>query len=363
MRKKSPTSSGRIFKESGLRLKFRRRREASLPPASDARQMALVEEILENAETVHEDAFLAFTGDKRFIFSDSGESFLMFGVRGRAWIALGSPVGRIDEAEELEAKFISMSRHGRAWPSFYAVDRLGADRLNRHGFVSEKVGERAIIDLTQFSISGKGKKDLRNARNQAVKAGCTFNVIPRETNEDIINQLKPVSDAWLGMRGGIEKQFSLGRFDPAYLRRFHLAIAYRDELPVAFANIWTHRNLVTLDLMRFRDEDPGGGMDYLFTEIALWAQAQGFREFDLGLAPLAGLKEQEHPSTVARLGAYIYARGGRFYGFEGLRAFKNKFDPIWEPAFICAYNRWRIAASAIAVASLTGGGIRKILRV
>lgn len=353
----------RKFRETGLRLKFRRRREASLPPESDARQLELVQDILEEAETVHEDAFLALTGDKRFLFSESGESFIMFGVRGRAWIAIGNPVGRLDEAEELETKFISTARRGRAWPAFYAVDSVSAQRLQRQHLISEKVGERAIIDLTKFSVSGKGKKDLRNARNQAQKAGCEFEVIPSGVNDEIIAALKPVSDAWLAMRNGVEKKFSLGSFDPDYLRRFHLAVAYRNKAPVAFANIWTHGELVTLDLMRFCDEEPGGGMDYLFTELALWAQAQGFKEFDLGLAPLAGLKEQERPSTVARLGAYIYARGGRFYGFEGLRAFKNKFDPVWEPAFICAANQWRVAAAAVAVAALTGGGIRNILRV
>lgn len=334
-----------------------------MPPVGDERQFALVQDILADADTVHEDAFLAFTGDKRFIFSDSGESFLMFGVRGRAWIAMGKPVGRAGEAAELEARFIALARSGRAWPSFYAVDPPSAERLASHRLIAEKVGERAIIDLAAFSISGKGKKDLRNARNQAEKAGCVFEVLDPNERDGLIASLKPVSDAWLAMRGGVEKRFSLGRFDPDYLRRFRLAVVLRNGTTVAFANIWTHGDLVTLDLMRFSDEEPGGGMDYLFTELTLWAQAQGFKELDLGLAPLAGLRDQERPSTVARLGAYVYARGGRFYGFEGLRAFKNKFDPVWEPAFICARNQWRVAASAVAVASLTGGGIRKILRV
>jgi len=346
------------FQNSGARLAFLRKREAALPPIADARQLDLAAEVIAGAETVHDDSFLAFTGDKRLLFSDSGRSFLMFGVRGRAWIAMGPPVGLTEEAAALEARFIETARRGRGWPAFYAIDEASADRLRIHRMVPEKVGERAVIDLKTFSISGKGKKDIRNARNQAEKAGCRFAVV--DPNPDLLAGLRRVSDAWLNRRGGVEKQFSLGRFDSDYLSRFRLATVFREEAPVAFASIWTHGRLVTMDLMRFADDNPGGGMDYLFTELALWSQREGFLELDLGLAPLAGLADQ--PSTVARLGAYVYARGGRFYGFEGLRAFKDKFDPTWEPAYICAANQWRAAAAAVAVAALTGGGVRQILR-
>lgn len=38
-------------------------------------------------------ASLALLGDKRFLFSDSGEAFIMYRVRGKSWVALGDPVG------------------------------------------------------------------------------------------------------------------------------------------------------------------------------------------------------------------------------------------------------------------------------
>ncbi len=50
--------------------------------------------ILATAEDPDPAANLALLGDKRFLFSPSGESFLMFGVRGRTWVALGPPVGK-----------------------------------------------------------------------------------------------------------------------------------------------------------------------------------------------------------------------------------------------------------------------------
>lgn len=335
---------------------------AQLPPVADREQINLAAQILSEGDSAHEDAFLAFTGDKRLLFSESGRSFLMFGTRGRACLAVGHAAGDPDELADLEAAFVRLVRKARSWPAFYAVDEAASIRLNALGLDREKVGERAIIDLRAFSLSGKGKKDLRNARNQAVKAGCRVEVWPRQTATKKIEALRSVSDSWLALRGGSEKSFSLGKFDPDYLKRFHIAVVLREETPVAFANVWTHRELATLDLMRFADEGPGGGMDYLFAELTLWAQAEKFAELDLGLAPLAGLKDQQEISTVARLGSFVYARGGRFYGFEGLRRFKDKFDPVWEPSYICAANDWRIGAAAVGVAALTGGGLRGLLK-
>jgi lysylphosphatidylglycerol synthetase-like protein (DUF2156 family) len=53
-----------------------------------------VRSILASAQAAEPGSNLALLGDKRFLFSESGHSFLMFGVRGRSWIAMGPPVGR-----------------------------------------------------------------------------------------------------------------------------------------------------------------------------------------------------------------------------------------------------------------------------
>ena len=60
-----------------------------------------VRAILATAQDSLPEANLALLGDKRFLFSESGESFMMFGVRGRSWIALGGPIGLIEEGDTI----------------------------------------------------------------------------------------------------------------------------------------------------------------------------------------------------------------------------------------------------------------------
>lgn len=168
-----------------------------------------------------------------------------------------------------------------------------------------------------------------------------------------------MSDVWLTAHGGKEKAFSLGAFDPLYLSRCAIATVRMGGRVIAFANIWITADgkRGALDLMRFDPEvAPNGLMDFLFTEILLWAQAQGLATFDLGMAPLAGLaEEKKYASLFARIGRLVHERGEQFYGFQGLRSFKDKFHPRWEPRYIAAPGAWTLPIVLAEVAVLTNG--------
>lgn len=343
--------------------KFRANYADGIPPIANTADLDRVAKIIGSADRVHNNAFLAFTGDKRFLLSESGRSFIMFGIKGRAWVAVGPAIGLADEVEQLEVQFIAEARASRAFPSFYGVTSHDAQRLEKAGLVREKLGEKASLGLQDYSFAGRGKRDIRSARNKAVDAGCRFEVIDAGAAQDLHSQLKSISDNWLLSNASLEKKFSLGRFDAGYLKSFQIAVVFKDKQPIAFANLWIKDAVVVIDMMRYTSPAQSGLMDYLFMEVILWAQERELQQFDMGAAPLSGLAEQESPSTVAKLGALIFVKGGKFYNFTGIKKYKNKFDPDWEPLFICAKSSLRAGAAAMAVASLTGTGLRQKLRL
>ncbi len=102
-------------------------------------------------------------------------------------------------------------------------------------------------------------------------------------------------------------------------------------------------------------------MDYLFIELMLWGQAQGFEWFNLGMAPLSGL--EAHPLAPAwhRVGNFIFRHGEHFYNFEGLRRYKGKFDPAWEPRYLVARGGIALPRVLIDVSVLIAGGMRELL--
>jgi len=62
----------------------------------------------------------------------------------------------------------------------------------------------------------------------------------------------------------------------------------------------------------------------------LWAKRNGYQRFNLGMAPLSGIENRSLAPLWNRVGALLFSRGEPFYNFQGLRLYKEKFDPIWD---------------------------------
>lgn len=328
------------------------------PPPADA-DFARADALLARAPDVWPDAELAFTGDKSFVFS--GEGFIAVARGGSSLIAMGPPVGARAEWREGLAALRAEAEKLSLRPVVYSAPPELLPDLLDIGFRVEKVGENAIVELADFSLNGAARKNLRAARRRFVeREGAAFEVLSPPHGDALWAELRGVSDAWLAGHGGKEKAFSLGAFDPAYLGRHPLAIVRKGGRLIAFANLWiTHdRARGALDLMRYAPDAPGGLMDFLFTEILLWSQAQGLRTFDLGMAPLSGMAEDQYASLFARIARLVHQHGEQFYGFKGLEAFKDKFGPRWEPRYIAAPGAWTLPLVLAEVARLTNGAGR-----
>jgi lysylphosphatidylglycerol synthetase-like protein (DUF2156 family) len=334
------------------------------PAATSPQDEARAEAVLGKRSRLSPDAWLATTGDKTFLFGASGQSLVMYAPHGDAWIAMGGPVGPVEERRDMIWRFREAADVANAWPAFYSVGPELLPDLLDAGLVLQKVGETAIVDLGTFNLEGAPRAKLRQARTKGQRDGFVFAVERMTPGSDLARELREVSDAWLKHHQGSEKGFSLGRFDERYLSLFPIGVLRREGRIEAFANIWPGGagGDVAIDLMRARPGLPRGAMEALFVELMLWAKAEGYRGFDLGMAPLAGLENRRLAPWLSRVGALIYRHGGSFYGFEGLREFKDKFDPRWEPRYLAAPSGWRLSAALGRVALLTAGGIKGMLR-
>jgi phosphatidylglycerol lysyltransferase len=307
---------------------------------------------------------LALLGDKALLMDDADTALLMYGVEGRSWVALGDPLGDEDAGDELAWRFRELAdRHG-GWTVFYEV---GTERLPLYidlGLSLLKIGEEAIVRLKDFSMDGGGRKGLRRALKDAEKKGVSFEVVPIEGVPALMPILREISDSWLSEKNSREKGFSLGRFDEGYLSHHPIALIHFGGRPVAFANLWTSPTLdeLSVDLMRWSPHAPPGMMDFLFLKLMLWGQAEGYAKFNLGMAPMSGLENRTLAPLWSKAGALLYRFGEHFYNFRGLRQYKEKFDPVWEPRYIASPGGLALPRILANVAALISGGLGGIVR-
>ncbi|MDQ1081314.1 bifunctional lysylphosphatidylglycerol flippase/synthetase MprF [Pseudoroseomonas cervicalis] len=346
---------------AGLWALLRPARSTVHPPTPE--ELARATAILASQDRA--DANLVRMGDKALLFAPEGDAFIMYGRRGRSWIALSDPVGPKARRVELVWRFVEMAdaQGGRA--AFYQARPENLPLYIDAGLQPLKLGEAARVPLAGFSLTGKSRQPLRSALNRAEREGLRFELVPPDQVAPLLPELKKISDEWLAQHRAREKAFSLGSFEPAYVASQPVAVVRGPEdAIIAFATVMDTpgaRTDMSIDLMRHRPVMPPGTMDFLFLKLILMAKEQGYGHFDLGMAPLSGLAAHRLAPVWYRLGGLVFRRGERFYNFRGLRAFKEKFEPVWEPRYLCTpggLDPWVVLAD---VAALQSGGLRGVI--
>jgi phosphatidylglycerol lysyltransferase len=310
------------------------------------------------------DANLVRMGDKSLMFSTDGRAFIMYGRQARSWIALFDPVGPREAWPDLIWQFIEEARSCGCRPVFYQVSPAGLSYYADAGLRAFRLGELATAELTSFELTGSKWATLRQTVSRAQRDGLEFAVIEPQDIPAIMDDLAAVSDAWLAHHRAKEKGFSLGAFNPDYVASQPVGVLRIKGRIVAFANILMTDMCeeATVDLMRFLPDAPKGSMDFLFVSVMEYLRDKGFKRFNLGMAPLAGLSGRRSSPVWDKVGRTVFEHGERFYNFKGLKAFKSKFHPHWQPRYMAAGGGINPVLALMDATFLIGGGIRGIVK-
>jgi phosphatidylglycerol lysyltransferase len=93
-----------------------------------------------------------------------------------------------------------------------------------------------------------------------------------------------------------------------------------------------------------------------------WGSEQGYQRFALGMAPLSGFEASPVATLWTRFGAFLYQHAEPLYNFQGLRAYKEKFNSVWEPRYLAYPGGLRLPRILADVSALIAGGYRNIFR-
>ncbi|HUC43552.1 MAG TPA: bifunctional lysylphosphatidylglycerol flippase/synthetase MprF [Candidatus Sulfotelmatobacter sp.] len=311
---------------------------------------------------------LVATGDKAIFRRPGGDDgFIAYRSQGRYLFAWSDPVCPPEETAPLLSAFVE---HAADWDReavLYQITPALLPIAHDLGFSFFKLGEEAIVDLAAFDLKGNKAKAHRHVVNVSDKAGATFRIVEADALRARLPEMRRVSDAWLSAKRTTEKGFSLGRFEDDYLMRFPAALVEDSAGRVAaFANIFDgpRKEEMSIDLMRYEagtEEGRAHVMEYLLIRLLLDAKQRGYLRFNLGMAPLAAVGQTRRARPVERLAHQFFLHGEAWYNYQGLRRFKERFHPSWEPRYMAYRRPWEWPFAVASATQLISGGWRPIL--
>lgn len=294
--------------------------------------------------------------DKSYFFSPSHRCFIAYGVGGNTALVLGDPVGPDAEIEFTIHAFLEFCRDNGWSIGFHQTLPDFLPLYQRARLKKLKIGDDAIVNVKNFTLEGKSKKEFRYKIRQLEAQGMHTMEYQPPVPENVIAQLQMVSDEWLRIPGRRERTFTLGVFSRDYLRSTPvIATTDRDGRILAFVNLITIPNLkeLSVDLMRRRTEAPNGIMDYLFVKLLLYASAHGYERFNLGMAPMSGFQEREEATTEERAIHSFFQQLNFLFSFRGLRQYKAKFATSWEPRYLVYRSALELPRLALTLRRLS----------
>jgi lysyl-tRNA synthetase, class II len=283
--------------------------------------------------------YFALRNDKSVIWSPSGKACIGYRVVAGVMLAAGDPLGDPEAWPGAIAEFLDeAARH--AWrPAVMGCSEQGAEVWCREGDLSAlELGDEAIVNVSDFSLSGRQMRNVRQMVNRVAKNGYTAEArrvcdIPRGELEQVIRE----ADLWRGTHTERGFSMALGRLGAPGDENCVLVTAREGGALRAVLHFvpWGGDGL-SLDLMR-RDKTAQAGLnDFLIVEAIKAAPGLGIKRLSLNFAMFrAALERGERigagPVTKAWRGLLVFL--SRWFQIESLYKFNAKFCPVWEPRF------------------------------
>ncbi|MGL5749026.1 MAG: bifunctional lysylphosphatidylglycerol flippase/synthetase MprF, partial [Paraclostridium sp.] len=302
-----------------------------------------------------------YLNDKYVYINKDKDVFIQYQIYANKIFILGNPVGNKDNLFNTIQEFYELSDRYGYICVFCAIDNQLLPYLHETGYQFFKLGEEATVNLSNFTLEGRKMKSVRNAISRVNKEGYTFEVVYPPFDDSFFDEIKNISDEWLD--GRKEKGFSLGFFDKEYLCKEPICIVRDTEGNLkGFANfmpMYDNNTTLSIDLMRFSNQSCNGIMDFIFVNLFEYGKQNGYSRFNMGMVPLSNVGRSRYAFLSEKIASTVYSHGHRFYSFQGLKKFKEKYCESWDGRYMAYKRKTSLITTMIQVILLVSKPIDK----
>ncbi|MGB6022215.1 MAG: bifunctional lysylphosphatidylglycerol synthetase/lysine--tRNA ligase LysX [Ornithinimicrobium sp.] len=274
--------------------------------------------------------------------AETARAGVSYRVIGSVSLSSGNPLGDPKHWPAAIQRWRHEARENGWSLATMGAGEQGARALTEAGLVAYQIGDEAILDLTEFSMDGPGMKAVRQSVSRLERRGYTTTTVRHAAlSEEDFADLAQAAGRWRG-DGGDERGFSmaLGRLGDPLDGDCVLVRAHDSEgaLRGFLSFVPWGRTGVSLDLMR-RDPTADNGL----VELMVSALAEHAPTFGVGRVSLNFAMFREAFERGAQIGAGPLARmwrqgllvASRTWQLESLYRSNAKYQPQWEPRFVC----------------------------
>jgi lysylphosphatidylglycerol synthetase-like protein (DUF2156 family) len=225
---------------------------------------------------------------------------------------------------------------------FGGMDIATSRCLRSSGYQTTVLGTEFSIPVQEFHIAGGSMKHLRRIRNLHHQ-GLTV----REQTWDEIDQaaVRAISEAWLGSRGGSQKELRaltrpMTHVDEWQVRKFY--VYGPDGAMLGFVHFDPYfrngqvRGYTANILRSWPGAKPHGLLDYAVLCALDKFKGEGVEVLSLGMSPLHGIHRTPGDNgALAWLLNATYENGNALYPFKGLASHKLRWRAQQEPLYAC----------------------------
>ena len=314
--------------------------------------------------------YFATRRDKSVVFAENGRAALTYRVLGGTTLASGDPIGDPDAWPDAVRAWLAESRRYGWLPGVLGASQRGAKVYTRAGLRALEIGDEAVLDVREFSLTGPGRKSVRQAVSRVRRAGYTT-VIRRHADlpPAEMTKLLDLAQRWRGAETERGFSMALGRLGDPTDGRCVMVAAYdgRGDLRGLLSFVPWGRNGLSLDLMRRDRAGENGLNEYMVAELVAAAGKLGVRRVSLNFAMFRAVFEEGEKvgaGPVLRMWRAVLSLVSRFFQLESLYRSNAKYGPDWEPRFIC-YHRGRKLPRVGIVAGIAEGfvpSVRSLVR-
>ncbi|QNR07881.1 bifunctional lysylphosphatidylglycerol flippase/synthetase MprF [Macrococcoides canis] len=293
---------------------------------------------------------LHYSTDKSYFINQDEDAFIMFQTHYDTIFVLGDPIGNKQSFRDLLYDFYSQANYYGYEIIFYQVQPDYLPLYHDFGNIFFKLGEEAVIPLKDFTISGKKKRAFRATVNKFESQGYFYEIVHPPFSSEFVNRLQSISDEWLNGRS--EMNFSVGSFNDYYLNKAPVGVIRNEEDIIGFVSFMptNYNHAISVDMIRWK-ENEFQMMDGLYLNTMLSVKEQ-YDNFNMGMAPLSNVGSHKYAFYRERFAGRIFETISHIYSFKGLRNYKEKFNPNWQPRYLVYKKGNSLLTSMIRVSYL-----------